>query len=108
MDRQMIFRNNYERLMMKAEEVLRGQRLFGLPEMSLTNLRAVGKQMEMLQRLYSLYSNVHSVVNEFRETPWKEVNFLEIEHALLTLQTRQACLCAHSCHLIVFVHDAPN
>ncbi|EUB61781.1 Dynein heavy chain 5, axonemal [Echinococcus granulosus] len=88
MDRQVIFRNNYERLMMKAEEILRGQRLFGLPEMSLANLRAVGKQMEMLQRLYSLYSDVYSVVNQVRETPWREANFQEIEYELLALQTR--------------------
>ncbi|VDM33429.1 unnamed protein product [Hydatigera taeniaeformis] len=87
-DRQMIVRNNYERLIMKAEEILRGQRLFGLSEMNLSNLRAVGKQMEMLQRLYSLYNSVHNVVNEFRETPWREANFQEIEHSLLTLQTR--------------------
>ena len=92
MDRQVIFRNNYERLMLKVEEVQRGQRLFGLPEMNLVSLKGVYKQLEMLQRLHSLYNDVHNVVNGFRETPWREANFQEIEYQLLTLQTRCSIL----------------
>ena len=74
--------------MLKVEEVQRGHRLFGLPEMNLVSLKGVYKQMEMLQRLHSLYNDVHNLVNGFRDTPWREANFQEIEYQLLTLQTR--------------------
>lgn len=86
----MLFRNTYEQLTRKAESLQRGQMLFGLPVMNVAALRTVGRQMEMLQRLYGLYSDVHKVVNGFKETPWKEANCEEIEYQLVSLQSRSA------------------
>ncbi len=84
----MLFKNTYEQLIRKAEGLQKGQQLFGLPVMSIANLKTVGKQMEMLQRLYGLYSDVYRVVNGFKETPWKEANCEDIEYHLISLQTR--------------------
>ena len=76
MYREKIFHNDYEQLIVRAEEIRRGQELFGWPVIPLGNLRIVGKKLELLQRLYGLSVEV------------QEVDFQGVEYQLSNLQTR--------------------
>ncbi|VDL87940.1 unnamed protein product [Schistocephalus solidus] len=89
-DRQMLFRNEYDQLLRRAESVQRGQALFGLPIMDISDLKSVGRQLDLLQRLYGLYSDVYKLAGSFEDQMWRDANIDDIETSLLALQTRYA------------------
>ncbi|VDN35477.1 unnamed protein product [Dibothriocephalus latus] len=86
----MLFRNEYDQLLRRAESVQRGQTLFGLPVMDISDLKAVGRQLDLLQRLYGLYSDVYKLAGSFEDQMWRDANIDDIETSLLALQTRYA------------------
>ena len=49
-----------------------GEQLFGLPHTALPDLDKTKKELDLLNRLYSLYTTVISSVNEFNEMAWHE------------------------------------
>lgn len=87
-DRLRLFRSHYEQMLKKVDSCRRGQVLFDLPLMNISNLRSVGRQMDLFQRLYILYSDVFRMVNGFEDQPWKEADCSEIEANMLSLQAK--------------------
>ncbi|OON17598.1 hypothetical protein X801_06563 [Opisthorchis viverrini] len=87
-DRQLIFRNAYEQLMKKAESCARGERLVGLTPISLIGMRHVGHQLDLLQHLYGLCSEVNRKLEACFLTPWKDADLPQLHEALFDFLTR--------------------
>lgn len=50
-----------------------GESLFGLPHQSYPELTDTKKQIELLDKLYSLYSKVKDTMAKWRDITWVEV-----------------------------------
>ncbi|GAA47151.1 dynein heavy chain 5 axonemal [Clonorchis sinensis] len=87
-DRQLVFRNAYEQLMKKAESCARGERLVGLTPISLVGMRQVGQQLDLLQRLYGLCSEVNRKLEACFLTPWKDADLPLLHEALFDFLMR--------------------
>lgn len=79
LDRQVLFRNTHEQLMRKAESCVRGQNLFGITPLALDGMAQVGQQLELLQRLYGLFSTVNRALERYDYIEWAELNLIRIE-----------------------------
>ena len=68
------FQRLYEQREHKYNGYAAGEQLFGLPHTALPDLDKTKKELDLLNRLYSLYTTVISSVNEFNEMAWHEVS----------------------------------
>ena len=67
------FQRLYEQRMHRFETYSAGEQLFGLTVTQYPELVKTGVELKLLERLYSLYLNVISTVNDFNELPWYDV-----------------------------------
>ena len=72
-ERLMKFKSMYEQREKKFATYSAGEALFGLPTTDYPSLSKTKKELDLLDRLYSLYINVVESLNEWRELPWAEV-----------------------------------
>ena len=66
----------YKRLYMEREHKWRkyadGEALFGMPKKQYMEMDVTRKELEILDKLYSLYSDVMKTIGEYRVRPWVE------------------------------------
>ena len=67
------FKREYESLSRKYELYNGGEKLFGLPEQNYPVLTQTGKELRLLDQLYSLYQAVITTIDSYKEIPWSEV-----------------------------------
>ncbi|XP_038626369.1 dynein heavy chain 5, axonemal [Tachyglossus aculeatus] len=87
-DRLMMFQNRFDSLHRKYITCTGGEELFGLPVTQYPQLLEIKKQLNLLQKLYGLYSSVTDTVNSYHEILWSEVNIEKINNELLEFQNR--------------------
>jgi len=67
------YKREYETLKRKYELYNGGEQLFGLPEQQYPDLVKTGKELRLLDQLYTLYQGVISTVDEYKGIPWSSV-----------------------------------
>ncbi len=65
-----------------------GEDLFGLPVTDYPDLARIKKELNLLQKLYGLYSSVITTVNGYYDILWHEVDIEKINQDLLDYQNR--------------------
>uniref|UniRef100_A0A8C6VE80 Dynein axonemal heavy chain 5 n=1 Tax=Naja naja TaxID=35670 RepID=A0A8C6VE80_NAJNA len=87
-DRLIIFQNRFDNLFRKYITYTGGEELFGLPVTQYPQLLEIKKQLNLLQKLYSLYNSVIDTVNGYHDILWSDVNIEKINNELLEFQNR--------------------
>ncbi|XP_072925763.1 dynein axonemal heavy chain 5-like [Hemitrygon akajei] len=87
-DQLVIYQNRFDNLYCKFITYTAGEGLFGLPVTQCPQLLEVKKELNLLQKLYSLYNNVTNTVNSYFDILWTEVNVEKINNELLEFQNR--------------------
>uniref|UniRef100_A0A6I8MYJ8 Dynein axonemal heavy chain 5 n=1 Tax=Ornithorhynchus anatinus TaxID=9258 RepID=A0A6I8MYJ8_ORNAN len=87
-DRLIMFQNRFDSLHRKYITYTGGEELFGLPVTQYPQLLEIKKQLNLLQKLYGLYSSVVDTVNGYHEILWSEVNIEKVNNELLEFQNR--------------------
>lgn len=80
--------NRFDNLYRKYITYTGGEELFGLPVTQYPQLLEIKKQLNLLQKLYSLYNNIIETVNGYYDILWSEVNIEKINNELLEFQNR--------------------
>ena len=57
----------------KYESYYSGETLFGLPHTQYPALKKTESEIELLDKLYSLYSKVKDTISKWKEVPWTEI-----------------------------------
>ncbi|XP_043563465.1 dynein axonemal heavy chain 5-like [Chiloscyllium plagiosum] len=87
-DQLVIYQNRFDNLYRKYITYTSGEELFGLPVTQCPQLLEIKKELNLLQKLYSLYNNVINTVNGYFDILWSEVNIEKINSELLDFQNR--------------------
>jgi len=87
-DRMTIFQARFDELWRKYETYSGGEDLFGLPATSYDDLQRIKKELNLLQKLYSLYNTVIDTINGYYDIPWVDVNIEKINTDLIDFQNR--------------------
>ncbi|XP_061445335.1 dynein axonemal heavy chain 5 isoform X5 [Rhineura floridana] len=87
-DRLIMFQNRFDNLYRKYITYTGGEELFGLTVTQYPQLLEIKKQLNLLQKLYSLYNSVIETVNGYYDILWSEVNIEKINNELLEFQNR--------------------
>ncbi|XP_075442369.1 dynein axonemal heavy chain 5 isoform X3 [Ascaphus truei] len=87
-DRLIMFQNRFDNLHRKYITYTGGEELFGLQVTQYPQLLEIKKQLNLLQKLYSLYNNVIDTVNGYYDILWSDVNIEKINSELLDFQNR--------------------
>lgn len=67
------YKREFETLHRKYELYNGGEKLFGLPEIEYPELVITQKELNLLDRLYSLYQVVITTIDDYKSIPWSEV-----------------------------------
>jgi dynein heavy chain len=67
------YKREFETLNRKYELYNGGEKLFGLSESKYDTLDKIRKELRLLDQLYSLYQQVISTVDEYKNIPWADV-----------------------------------
>ncbi|KAF6777142.1 hypothetical protein AHF37_03032 [Paragonimus kellicotti] len=78
LDKQIQFKNRYDNLIRKINTALKGELLFGLPPSDYSRVQQIGRELDLLQRLYGLYNEVNRTVASYYEIVWQEVDMEKI------------------------------
>lgn len=73
LNRLRMFSDEYSVRKRKYDSYFAGETLFGLPHQSYPALEETRKEIELLDKLYSLYSKVKDTIARWREIPWSEI-----------------------------------
>jgi dynein heavy chain len=73
LNRLRMFSDEYSVRKRKFDSYYAGETLFGLPHQSYPALEETRKEIELLDKLYSLYSKVKDTIARWREIPWSEI-----------------------------------
>uniref|UniRef100_A0A5F8GJ93 Dynein axonemal heavy chain 5 n=1 Tax=Monodelphis domestica TaxID=13616 RepID=A0A5F8GJ93_MONDO len=87
-DRLIIFQTRFDNIFRKYVTYTGGEELFGLPVTQYPQLLEIKKQLNLLQKIYSLYNSVINTVNGYHDMLWSEVNTEKINNELLEFQNR--------------------
>ncbi|XP_041488031.1 dynein heavy chain 5, axonemal [Microtus oregoni] len=87
-DRLVMFQNQFDNIYRKYITYTGGEELFGLPVTPYPQLLEIKKQLNLLQKIYSLYNSVIDTVNSYQDSLWSEVNIEKINNELLEFQSR--------------------
>lgn len=87
-DRLIIFQNNFDVLYKKFITYTGGEELFGLPVSDYPKLGQIKKELNLLQKLYSLYNNVLETVHGYYDILWADINIEKINNELLEFQNK--------------------
>ena len=89
-DRLTIFSAKFDDFWRKYSTYSAGEELFGFPNTDYPDLHQIRKEINLLQKLYSLYNEVLEKVNGYQETSWIEINIDQINSELLDFQNKFA------------------
>jgi len=70
----------------KFDSQFAGETLFGLPHTPYPELMKTEQQIELLDKLYSLYSKVKDTIAKWKEVPWTDI-LVEIDKMVETTET---------------------
>ena len=87
-DRLAIYQARFSELWRKYETYNGGEELFGLTITEYPDLQRIRKELNLLQKLYSLYNDVLEKVNGFFDIPWVEIDIEKINNELLDFQNK--------------------
>ncbi|XP_024103279.2 dynein axonemal heavy chain 5 [Pongo abelii] len=87
-DRLLMFQNQFDNIYRKYITYTGGEELFGLPATQYPQLLEIKKQLNLLQKIYTLYNSVIETVNSYYDILWSEVNIEKINNELLEFQNR--------------------
>ncbi|CAH1780133.1 unnamed protein product, partial [Owenia fusiformis] len=87
-DRLIIFQNTFDSLYRKYITYTGGEELFGLTVTQYPELLVIKKELNLLQKLYSLYNAVIDTVNGYYDILWSEVDIESINVQLQEFQNR--------------------
>ncbi|XP_071824188.1 dynein axonemal heavy chain 5-like [Apostichopus japonicus] len=87
-DRLVIFQNQFDGLFRKYITYTGGEELFGLPVTDYPELLKIKKELNLLQKLYSLYNDVIDRVNGYFDILWVDVDIEKINNELIDFQNR--------------------
>jgi len=87
-DRLNIFQARFDELWRKYQTYNGGEELFGLPVTQYPDLQRIRKELNLLQKLYSLYNIVLENVNGYYDIPWTEIDIEKINNELLDFQNK--------------------
>ena len=87
-DRLIIFQNRFDTLYRKYVTYTGGEELFGLPVTDYPELLQIKKELNLLQKLYSLYNDFIDTVNGYYDILWNDVDIEKINQELQDFQTR--------------------
>uniref|UniRef100_A0A8C0NHM5 AAA+ ATPase domain-containing protein n=1 Tax=Canis lupus familiaris TaxID=9615 RepID=A0A8C0NHM5_CANLF len=87
-DRLIIFQNQFDNIYRKYITYTGGEELFGLPVTQYPQLLEIKKQLNLLQKIYTLYNSVIETVNSYHDILWSEVNIEKINNELSEFQNR--------------------
>jgi len=78
------FSEEYSVRKRKYDSYYAGETLFGLPHTEYPLLTQTSSQIDLLDKLYSLYSKVKDTITKWREIPWTEIS-VEIDKLIETV-----------------------
>ncbi|EDV25010.1 uncharacterized protein TRIADDRAFT_56504 [Trichoplax adhaerens] len=87
-ERLTIFQARFDDLWSKYTTYSEGEQLFGLPVTEYPNLQRVKRELNLLQKLYSLYNAVIDRVNGYYDLLWTDVDIQKINGELQEFQSR--------------------
>ncbi|KFB36573.1 AGAP007675-PA-like protein [Anopheles sinensis] len=87
-DRLLMFQTRFDELWHKFEMYESGETFLGLKVNEYPVLQRRKKELNLLNKLYSLYLQVMKSIEQYYETPWKEVNIEHINAELIDFQNR--------------------
>uniref|UniRef100_A0A8D2AUY0 Dynein axonemal heavy chain 5 n=1 Tax=Sciurus vulgaris TaxID=55149 RepID=A0A8D2AUY0_SCIVU len=87
-DRLIMFQNQFDNIYRKYITYTGGEELFGLPVTQYPQLLEIKKQLNLLQKIYTLYNSVIETVNGYQDILWSEVNIEKINNELSEFQSR--------------------
>ena len=87
-ERLSIFQAQFDELWRKFQTFSGGEELFGLSVTDYPELQRIRKELNLLQKLYSLYNDVLDKVNGYYDIAWVEINIEKINNELLDLQNK--------------------
>jgi dynein heavy chain, axonemal len=93
-DRVNIFQMRFDELWRKYITYSGGEELFGLAVTDYPDLMRIKKELNLLQKLYQLYSAVIDNVSGYQDIAWTDLDIQKINSELLDFQNR----------LVIFVH----
>ena len=83
-----ILKSQFDDLWNKFNIYSAGEQLFGLAITDYPSLARIKKELNLLQKLYGLYSTVMNSINGYFDILWTEVDIDKINQELLDLQNR--------------------
>lgn len=84
LNRLRMFSDEYSVRKRKYDSYFSGEILFGLPHTQYPLLTKTASEIELLDKLYSLYSKVKDTITKWREIPWTEIS-IEIDKLIETV-----------------------
>lgn len=87
-DRLNIYQARFDELWRKYVTYSGGEELFGLEITQYPDLQKIRKELNLLQKLYSLYNVVLENVNGYFDIPWVEIDIEKINNELLDFQNK--------------------
>ncbi|XP_023932721.1 dynein heavy chain 5, axonemal [Lingula anatina] len=87
-DRLNIYQATFDELWRKYQTYSGGEELFGLSVTDYPDLQRIRKELNLLQKLYSLYNLVLERVNGYYDIAWVEIDIEKINNELLDFQNK--------------------
>ena len=98
-DRLTMYQARFDELWRKYQTYSGGEELFGLSVTEYPELQRIRKELNLLQKLYSLYNTVLENVNGYFDIPWTEIDIEKINGELLEFQTRSVTNILRNVHI---------
>ena len=73
LNRLRMFQEEFSIRLRKFNSYNSGEKLFGLPNQSYPDLERTQKEIELLDKLYNLYSKVKDTMGKWKDIPWTEI-----------------------------------
>ena len=87
-DRLAIYSAKFDEYWRKYSTYSGGEELFGFQVNEYPELQHIRKELNLLQKLYSLYNDVLEKVNGYYDIPWVEIDIDHINTELLDFQNK--------------------
>ena len=106
-ERLSIFQARFDELWRRHETCSGGERLFGLTIHEYPELMQRKRELNLLQKLYGLYSTVNTTIDSYYDLLWSEVDIEKINNDLVDFQNRfdfiqSTTFYKYACYFIIF------
>ena len=95
-DRLTVFQAKFDELWNKYQTYSGGEALFGLTVTEYPELQQIRKELNLLQKLYSLYNEVLEKVNGYNDIAWVEIDLEKINNDLMEFQNKWVWMSSQS------------